>query len=78
MEQFQITLVPALGKKVAEQKEEPNDDKKEKPNPFLNPDPALLVKELDDHRILLNKYAVIPNHLLVVTKGKLIRMWGRL
>lgn len=70
--QFQITLVPALGEKAAEQKKEENDDKKEKPNPFLNPDPALIVKGVDEHLILLNKFAVIPNHLLVVTKGTLL------
>jgi ATP adenylyltransferase len=60
-------LAPALGQKpTSENKEEGG----ENPNPFLNPNPALVVKELDEHILLLNKFAVIPNHLLIVTKGK--------
>ncbi|KAG1151248.1 hypothetical protein G6F37_000314 [Rhizopus arrhizus] len=59
---FQITLVPALAKKPQ------GDDNKEKTSPFINPNPDLLVKELDEHLLLLNKFAVIPNHMLVVTK----------
>lgn len=61
---FQITLAPALAKKPQ------GDDNKEKTSPFINPNPDLLVKELDEHLLLLNKFAVIPNHMLVVTKGK--------
>lgn len=69
-------MAPALG-----QKDEAKQEKKEgeeKPNPFLNPNPALVVKELDNHIMLLNKFAVTPNHLLIVTKGKssLIRCRG--
>ncbi|CEG73093.1 hypothetical protein RMATCC62417_08538 [Rhizopus microsporus] len=60
---FEITCAPALAKKPT------NEDKsQEKVNPFLNPNPDLVVKELDEHLILLNKFAVIPNHLLLVTK----------
>ncbi|KAI7901684.1 ATP adenylyltransferase-domain-containing protein [Cokeromyces recurvatus] len=62
---FKITLVPALAQKKSNQKVE-EDGKK--CNPFENPEPALVVKELDEHRILLNKYAVIPNHLIIATK----------
>lgn len=68
--QFILTLAPALGQKSAEKKE--TKDGEEKPNPFLNPNPALVVKELDNHIMLLNKFAASPNHLLIVTKGKLI------
>ncbi|CEP19887.1 hypothetical protein [Parasitella parasitica] len=62
---FILTLVPALGQKTAVLEDK---DKKEKPDPFLNPNPALVVKELDAHIMLLNKFAVSPNHLLIVTK----------
>ncbi|KAI9358807.1 hypothetical protein BD770DRAFT_69358 [Pilaira anomala] len=64
---FILTLVPALAKKPKSDKKE---EDAEKPNPFLNPNPALVIKELDEHFVLLNKFAVIPNHLLVTTKGK--------
>ncbi|KAI8969806.1 ATP adenylyltransferase-domain-containing protein [Pilobolus umbonatus] len=59
---FELTYVPALGKKSS------SSNKKEKMDPFENPDPALVVKELDEHIILLNKYSVIPKHILLVTK----------
>lgn len=39
------------------------------PNPFQNPDPALVVAEVSPtHRAVLNRYAVIDNHLLVITR----------
>ncbi|KAI9486711.1 MAG: ATP adenylyltransferase-domain-containing protein [Benjaminiella poitrasii] len=64
---FKITLVPGLAKKTSDKdKEDKEDDKKS--NPFENPNPALVVKELDEHNIFLNKYAVIPNHLIIATK----------
>ncbi|KAI8638254.1 ATP adenylyltransferase-domain-containing protein [Parasitella parasitica] len=63
---FILTLAPALSQKTAQNKE--SKDSKEKPNPFLNPNSALVVKELDQHIMLLNKFAVSPNHLLIVTK----------
>ncbi|ORZ24644.1 HIT-like domain-containing protein [Absidia repens] len=60
--QFQINYVPTLAKK-------PTDGNNEKPiNPFLNPDPALVVKEDGNYRILLNKFCVVPHHLLIITK----------
>lgn len=46
------------------------DGKKVKVNPFLPPNPALHVKDLDEHRVLLNKFCVTPHHILVVTKGQ--------
>lgn len=33
-------------------------------------DPNLLVRELDDHTLLLNKFALIPHHALLVTRGE--------
>jgi len=38
-------------------------------NPFVAPEPALVVHELTaTHRVLLNKFSVIREHLLVVTR----------
>lgn len=38
-------------------------------NPFLNPEPLLVVRELTrTHRALLNKFSVLREHLLVTTK----------
>jgi ATP adenylyltransferase len=38
-------------------------------NPFLPPEPDLLVADLSDtHRAVLNKYNVIDHHLLIVTR----------
>lgn len=49
-----------------------NKDKDSKQNPsdvFAPPyDPNLLVKELGDHTLLLNKFALIPHHALLVTR----------
>ncbi|KAK0711954.1 ATP adenylyltransferase-domain-containing protein [Lasiosphaeris hirsuta] len=37
-------------------------------NPFINPDPALLINPLPPlHRLLLNKFAIVPEHFLLVT-----------
>jgi ATP adenylyltransferase len=39
------------------------------PNPFENPEPALVVREvLGTHRALLNKFSVLREHLLLVTR----------
>ncbi|KAF7731004.1 bifunctional AP-4-A phosphorylase/ADP sulfurylase [Apophysomyces ossiformis] len=65
--QFEITFVPSLAKKPVS-KSDDNPVKAEKRNPFLPPDPALVVKELEEHRILLNKFSVVPHHILIVTK----------
>ena len=64
--QFQLTLAPALGQKSKSKKEEGKNV--EKIDPFLNPNPALVIEQLKDHILLFNKFAVIPNHLLLVTK----------
>ena len=44
---------------------------KSKPgNPFEDPEPGLVVADVSaTHRAMLNKYHVIENHLLVVTRG---------
>lgn len=39
-------------------------------NPFLPPEPALLVGDWPPaHRLVLNKFPVVPDHLLVVTRA---------
>lgn len=39
-------------------------------NPFLPPEPDLLINRIGDaHLVLLNKYPVIAQHLLIVTRG---------
>ncbi|MCZ7563316.1 MAG: phosphorylase [Burkholderiales bacterium] len=39
-------------------------------NPFLPPEPALLLAEVSDtHRAVLNKYYVLDGHLLIVTRA---------
>src|SRR5690242_10823924 len=38
-------------------------------DPFADPDPALIVSELTPtHRVLLNKFSVLREHLLIVTR----------
>lgn len=45
--------------------------KSEKPfkNPFLPPDPAMTVCDLEpNHLLILNKFNVVANHVLVITR----------
>lgn len=38
-------------------------------DPFLDPEPQLVVADLSDsHRVMLNKYPVLENHLLITTR----------
>ncbi|KAJ1851000.1 bifunctional AP-4-A phosphorylase/ADP sulfurylase [Coemansia sp. RSA 1822] len=64
---FEVRYVPALAKK-------PNSKPKEKQyakdfvDPFLPYDEHLHVKQIGDtHHLLLNKYCVVPHHLLITT-----------
>ncbi|KAK0560649.1 bifunctional AP-4-A phosphorylase/ADP sulfurylase [Tilletia horrida] len=78
---FVVTCVPALAQKAKEsaaanQKKEGNEERKrdegeEKPKDVFAPPyiPNLLVKELDDFTVLLNKFAVLPRHFLLVTRN---------
>ncbi|OTA90661.1 hypothetical protein M434DRAFT_397830 [Hypoxylon sp. CO27-5] len=64
---FQLRYSPALAlKPKAPKPKEPNG----KPfNPFENPSPAMLVADLPpSHRLVLNKFAVVPEHFILVTK----------
>ena len=68
---WQIRIVPALLKKPkapvsAEEEARP---KQNQVDVFAPPYvPNLLVKELDDFTVLLNKYCVLPHHYLLVTR----------
>ncbi|KAI8083083.1 HIT-like domain-containing protein [Halteromyces radiatus] len=70
---FEINFVPTLAKKPIDEynktaKNDTINDNKQPINPFLNPSPALIVQENETHRILLNKFCVLPHHLLIITK----------
>jgi len=40
-------------------------------NPFLPHSPALYVADAsEEHKILLNKFCIVPRHFLVITKGE--------
>ncbi|KAJ2447985.1 bifunctional AP-4-A phosphorylase/ADP sulfurylase [Coemansia sp. RSA 2336] len=60
-EVFEVRFVPALAKK-------PSSKPKGAANPFLPYDERLHVTELGStHHLLLNKYCVVPHHLLITT-----------
>ncbi|CDR47190.1 CYFA0S30e00166g1_1 [Cyberlindnera fabianii] len=68
--QFVITFAESLGKKPT-QEESPEQEKRPKDfNPFLNPDPKMtvLADYAGEYNILLNKFPVTANHLLLTTK----------
>ncbi|KAF9427367.1 bifunctional AP-4-A phosphorylase/ADP sulfurylase [Podila epigama] len=79
----EICFVPGLVKKplgVLPKVEEDKDSARDRPstpvvkavektNPFLPHTPALYVGDAsDEHKILLNKFSIVPKHFLVVTK----------
>ncbi|CEP21765.1 APA2 [Cyberlindnera jadinii] len=68
--QFAITFAPSLAKKPTQEKAPEQEARPENFNPFLNPDPKLTVVAgyADDYNILLNKFPITPNHLLLTTK----------
>ncbi|KAK9722391.1 bifunctional AP-4-A phosphorylase/ADP sulfurylase [Basidiobolus ranarum] len=67
--EYELRLVPQLEKKPVQASNEESSDKSAKPtNPFLPYNPDLCVTELEKHVVLLNKFCVVPGHLLVVTK----------
>ncbi|KAJ2849053.1 bifunctional AP-4-A phosphorylase/ADP sulfurylase [Coemansia brasiliensis] len=60
-EVFEVRFVPALAKK-------PSNRPKGSANPFLPYDERLHVAKLGStHHLLLNKYCVVPHHLLITT-----------
>jgi ATP adenylyltransferase len=64
-------LAPSLAARSGQPQDHPTIARPTQPaNPFLFPDPALLVADLSPtHRCLLNKYPVVDEHLLVVTRA---------
>ncbi|ORY02322.1 ATP adenylyltransferase [Basidiobolus meristosporus CBS 931.73] len=67
--EYQLRLVPQLDKKPEQTAEAVNAEKAATSvNPFLPYNPDLFVTEFEDHVVLLNKFCVVPGHLLVVTK----------
>ena len=65
--QWVLRCVPSLANKPVAQND-PN-KKKEHFNPFLNPDPNLVVDTVyDKYNLMLNKFNVAPYHLLLTTK----------
>ncbi|WFD23639.1 ATP adenylyltransferase [Malassezia equina] len=68
---WQIRNVPALLKKpkVVSDEQKTDNPQQNKADVFAPPYvPNLLVKELDDFTLLLNKFCVLPRHFLLVTK----------
>ncbi|KAK0524982.1 bifunctional AP-4-A phosphorylase/ADP sulfurylase [Tilletia horrida] len=73
---FVITCVPALAQKAKEKEAREEESAAQEEQPKQNPRdvfappyvPNLLVKELDDFTVLLNKFAVLPRHFLLVTR----------
>ncbi|KAI0408600.1 HIT-like domain-containing protein [Xylaria palmicola] len=63
---FQLRYSPSLAQKP---KPPPPVEPKARPfNPFENPSPALLVAQLPpSHRLVLNKFAVVPEHFILAT-----------
>ena len=68
---FQVRMISNLARKAEEKRlfGEKIGDKKEKPNPFLPYDEEMFVADISrTHLCLLNKFNVIPHHLLIVTR----------
>ncbi|KAJ3034116.1 bifunctional AP-4-A phosphorylase/ADP sulfurylase [Rhizophlyctis rosea] len=73
---FQVRYVPALSKKPeggftkAQTDADTRQKAKEKKkfNPFLPYDPHMFVEELESHNVLLNKFSIVREHVLITTK----------
>ncbi|KAI0851070.1 HIT-like protein [Daldinia vernicosa] len=64
---FQLRFSPALALKPKGPK--PKEPHGKPFNPFENPSPALLVADLPpSHRLVLNKFAVVPEHFILITR----------
>ncbi|KAH3899543.1 related to 5',5'''-P-1,P-4-tetraphosphate phosphorylase 2 [Saccharomycodes ludwigii] len=65
--QYWVTYAPSLKEKP--ERKDITDN--EKSNPFAKPEPELtVIDDLEgDYKLLLNKFPIIPNHLLLVTKS---------
>ncbi|SPO00582.1 related to 5',5'''-P-1,P-4-tetraphosphate phosphorylase 2 [Cephalotrichum gorgonifer] len=68
---FQLRFSPALAKKPtkpAPATPAPSGAKRVF-NPFENIDPELLIAKLPSHNLVLNKFAIVPEHFLLVTSS---------
>jgi sulfate adenylyltransferase (ADP) / ATP adenylyltransferase len=59
---FQIRFIKVTGKKPKSQLKE-----RSMFNPFLPPDPELTVTNFDHHNVVLNKYSIARDHILITT-----------
>ena len=69
---FEVRMIANLARKAEEKRlrEEETGSKKEKPNPFLPYEKEMFVADISEtHLCLLNKFNVIPRHLLIVTRA---------
>ncbi|KAF2022202.1 HIT-like protein [Aaosphaeria arxii CBS 175.79] len=68
---FQLRYCPSLAKKPQPLAQKA--PKTKKPNPFENPDPALHIADIPSsnptHYLVLNKFPIIPEHFILVTKS---------
>ena len=68
---FFIRVLAGLGRKdEARKKQEAEYERGKKANPFLSPEKDLVVADISDtHLAVLNKFNVVENHLLIVTRA---------
>ncbi|OAQ24641.1 HIT-like protein [Linnemannia elongata AG-77] len=70
--EWEVCYAPALAKKphgIAPVVEAKAHEHIQRVNPFLPHDPALFVEDASEHhKILLNKFCIVPHHFLIVTK----------
>lgn len=68
---FQVRIAPSLEEKIREAREQQAEAAAGRPaDPFAEPEPDLYLGPLSDtHFGLLNKFPVLPDHLLVVTRA---------
>lgn len=67
---FQLRFSPSLASKPKNPKPSTTGEKKTPFNPFANPDPALVIAKLgQQHTLVLNKFAIVPRHFLVITNS---------
>ncbi|KAI9014102.1 hypothetical protein DFJ74DRAFT_681256 [Hyaloraphidium curvatum] len=68
--QFDILHAPAFAIKPGPAPPAPPSGPRKPFNPFLPPQPELLVGQAnDDYNVVMNKFTVIENHILLTTKG---------
>ena len=68
---FQVRMIANLARKAEEKRlrDEKSNRKREKSDPFLPYEKEMFVADVSDtHLCLLNKFNVIPHHLLIVTR----------